>query len=295
MVVLTYGTATISIYNCRAFLLAHSSPTAAEFPKVMLIKAAINGGRTKAEHAAVPITPEEQAASVVQCLRAGAGAIHLHVRSTSSDENTQSEKESLYAGDVARTLSAVWSSAMKAKIGARKAQIGISTGAWILPDPAARLQAVAGWKLLPGFASVNFSEVGAVELAQLLLSRGVGVEAGLCDSNAAEVFLKSNLAARCIRVLLEPQEQEMDRALETVNAIEKVLESGVLEVTRLIPLLLHGTEATVWPMMDEAIARGYDVRIGLEDTLALPDGRGAQDNAELVAEAVRRVRTPSSG
>jgi uncharacterized protein (DUF849 family) len=276
-------------------LLAQSRPTAAKFPKVMLIKGAINGGRTRAEHAAVPITPEEQATAVVECLRAGAGAIHLHVRSTSSDKNTQSEKESLYAVDVARTLSAVWSSAMRAKIGARKAQIGISTGAWILPDPAARLQAVAGWKVLPGFASVNFSEEGAVELAQLLLSRGVGVEAGLCDADAAEVFLKSNLAARCIRVLLEPQEQEIGRALETVNAIEEVLESGVLELTRLIPLLLHGTEATAWPMMDEAIARGYDVRIGLEDTLVLPDGSVARDNAELVAEAVRRMPTLSSG
>jgi len=256
----------------------------------MLIKAAINGGRTRAEHTAVPVSPDEQGAAAVECLKAGANAVHLHVRSTSSDKNLQSEKESLYAEDVARTLSAVWSAAMKAQIGARKAQIGISTGAWILPDPTARLQAVAEWKVLPGFTSVNFNEDGAVELAQLLLSRGVDVEAGLCDADAAEVFLESGLAARCIRVLLEPQEQEMERALITVRAIEGVLESGAVELTRLLPLLLHGTEATVWPMMDEAIARGYDVRIGLEDTLILPDGRMARDNAELVAEAVRRVR-----
>lgn len=239
----------------------------------------------------MPVSPDEQAAAVVDCLKAGARAIHLHVRSTSSDKNLQSEKESLYAEDVARTLSVVWSAAMKAQIGARKAQIGISTGAWILPDATARLQAVAAWKVLPGFASVNFNEDGAVELAQLLLSRGVGVEAGLCDADAAEVFLKSGLAARCLRVLLEPQEQEMERALETVCTIEKVLESGPIELLRLLPLLLHGTEATVWPMMDEAIARGYDVRIGLEDTLLLPDGRMAQNNAELVAEAVRRIQS----
>jgi uncharacterized protein (DUF849 family) len=42
-------------------------------------------------------------------------------------------------------------------------------------------------------------------------------------------------------------------------------------------------------MLDEANARGYDVRIGLEDTLVMPDGRVAKDNAELVTEAVRRV------
>jgi len=263
----------------------------------MLIKAAINGGRTKVEHSAVPLSPDEQATAVVECLKAGAGAIHLHARSTTGvggldaeDESHDLAKESLYAEDVARTLLAVRSGAAKAKIDTAQSRIGISTGAWILPDAAARLQAVAAWKVLPDFASVNFSEEGAVELARLLFSRGVSVEAGTCDAAAAEVFLKSGLAAHCIRVLLEPQEQEMERALETVGAIEKVLDSGPVELQR----LLHGTEATVWPMMDESIARGYEVRIGLEDTLVMPDGRVARDNTELVREAVRRVRAAGS-
>lgn len=252
----------------------------------MLIKAAINGGRLKAEHAAVPVSPDEQAAAVAECLKAGAGAIHLHVRAVSDRKAaTQQGNESLYAEDVARTLLAVHAVAPKA-------EVGVSTGAWILPDPAARLQAVAAWEVLPGFASVNFSEEGAVELARLLLSRGVDVEAGLCDADAAAVFVESRLAASCIRALLEPQEQEIERALETVNAIENVL--GSLRLPRPLSLLLHGTEATVWPMMDEAIKRGYDVRVGLEDTLVLPDGSLARDNAELLGEALRRVQNRSS-
>lgn len=253
----------------------------------MLIKAAINGGRSKAEHTAAPVSPDEQASAVVNCLKAGANAIHLHVRSSSSAASIHSEKESLSAEDVSRTLLAVRSVSPNA-------QIGVSTGAWILPDPAARLQAVTPWEVLPDFASVNFSEDGAAELARLLLSRGVDVEAGLSDADAAEIFLKSGLAPRCLRVLLEPQEQDMKHALGTVRAIEKVLNSGTLEIPRLLPLLLHGTETTAWPMMGEAITRGYDVRIGLEDTLVLPDGRMAQDNAELVVEAVRRVRGKQS-
>src|SRR2546426_1927819 len=150
----------------------------------MLIKAAINGGRTKAEHRGVPVTPNEQAAAVVECLAAGAKAIHLHVRAMSG-------RESLYAEDVAGTLLAVRSAAPDA-------QIGVSTGAWILPDPAVRFQAVTAWEVLPDFASVNFSEDGAIGLAQLLLSRDVDVEAGLCDAKAAEVFVRSDLAARCL-------------------------------------------------------------------------------------------------
>jgi uncharacterized protein (DUF849 family) len=154
----------------------------------MLIKAAINRGRTKAEHPAVPVSPEEQSAAMVECLKAGANAIHLHVRSTGDKD---SGKESLYLEDVARTLSDILSNALKENTGAWKAQIGLSTGAWILPDLTARLRAIADWEVLPGFASVNFSEDDLVAIAELLLSRGVDVEAGLCDADAAQVFLNS--------------------------------------------------------------------------------------------------------
>ena len=239
----------------------------------MLVKAAINGGRTRADHAAVPVSPVELAANVVECLKAGAGAIHLHVRSTA----TGSEKESLDKEDIDQTLAAVLAVAPKELV-------GLSTGAWILPHPA-RLEAAKNWAVLPGFASVNFGEEGAVELAELLLSGGVAVEAGLCDADAAQIFLQSGLATSCLRVLLEPQEQELKSAIDTVNIMERVLESRAADLS----FLLHGTEATVWPLMDEAIARGYDVRIGLEDTVLLPDGRTAKDNVELVEEAVRRV------
>lgn len=247
----------------------------------MLIKAAINGGRLKADHVAVPVSPDEQAADIVDCLKAGANAIHLHVRSTSTEAGLPSEKESLSSEDVRQTLLAVRSATPNA-------QIGISTGAWIVPDPTARLQTVTEWEVLPDFASVNFIEEGAVELATLLLSRSVDVEAGLSAADAADVFVKSGLAARCIRVLIEPQEQELERALETVNAIEQSLASGLAHFANVPPILLHGTEGTTWSLMDEAIARGYDLRVGLEDTLVMPNGTRARDNSELVAEAVQR-------
>jgi uncharacterized protein (DUF849 family) len=92
-------------------------------------------------------------------------------------------------------------------------------------------------------------------------------------------------------VLLEPQEQELTSALTTVKEMENVLRSAAVH----LPLLLHGTEATAWSMMDDAIARGYDIRIGLEDTLVLPDGSTAIDNAQLVKVAVRRVSAATGG
>ena len=46
---------------------------------------------------------------------------------------------------------------------------------------------------------------------------------------------------------------------------------------------------TMGPMIDEAARRGYDTRAGLEDTILMPDGTRARDNAQIVAEAARRI------
>jgi uncharacterized protein (DUF849 family) len=51
-------------------------------------------------------------------------------------------------------------------------------------------------------------------------------------------------------------------------------------------VLLHAEGPATWPVLAEAVRRGLDTRIGLEDTLCLPDGSPAEDNAALVAAAV---------
>lgn len=40
-----------------------------------------------------------------------------------------------------------------------------------------------------------------------------------------------------------------------------------------------------------AVRAGRDIRVGLEDTLVLPDGRPASGNAELVGAAAALLRT----
>ncbi|HEX4573492.1 MAG TPA: 3-keto-5-aminohexanoate cleavage protein [Gemmatimonadales bacterium] len=102
---------------------------------------------------------------------------------------------------------------------------------------------------------------------------------------AAERLVDSGLGAQCLRVLLEPSEPDAAAALETVVQLEAVLDrAGVRS-----PRLLHGTDETTWRLIAEAATRGYDTRVGLEDTLTLPDGRPTPGNAALVAEARRCV------
>jgi len=45
-------------------------------------------------------------------------------------------------------------------------------------------------------------------------------------------------------------------------------------------------------VLTAAAAMGADVRIGLEDTIVLPDGTVAEGNGDLVAAAVRLLRAP---
>jgi uncharacterized protein (DUF849 family) len=184
-------------------------------------------------------------------------------------------RESLAAPDVARAVSAVRSAC-------RGTPAGISTGAWIEPDPDRRLTLVRRWHVLPDYASVNFNEPGAIEIAEELLELGVGVEAGLSDAGAAALLLGSGLEDRCLRVLLEPQEPELPAALDTVEAMERVLAGAT---SSRAPRLLHGVDATAWALLQEAGRRGYDARIGLEDSLRLPGGEIAGDNLELVRAA----------
>lgn len=238
----------------------------------MLIKAAINGSRRKSEHAGIPETPSEIASAALECTRAGAGAIHFHVRGDEGQETLQPES---LASSVA---------AVRSKI--PSVPVGVSTGAWIVPDPEIRLELIRRWQIKPDFASVNFDEAGAVPLAKYLLNGGIGVEAGLSSQPAAECYIRSGIASSVLRILIEPPEYDLHAALETVHNIKKMLAIWRLD----LPVVLHGTESTTWELLDEAIRRGHDIRIGFEDTLRLPDGQTAPNNGTLVGLALRRVR-----
>jgi hypothetical protein len=80
-------------------------------------------------------------------------------------------------------------------------------------------------------------------------------------------------------VLVEPITEDPEEALRQVGGIEDAL--GGLPV----PQLHHGDGPATWAVIERALPEGRDIRIGLEDTLTLPDGRIAGDNADLVAAA----------
>jgi uncharacterized protein (DUF849 family) len=230
------------------------------------IKACINGARTPDQHPGLPVTPAQLADAAVAAHRAGAKAVHMHPKASDGTD-------SLLAEHVDAAVEAV-------RHAAPGLPLGVTTGFWALPDADARLSAVDGWSVLPDFASVNWHETGAAELAELLLGKGIGVEAGIFHAEAAESWAASDIAAHCMRVMIE---LGPDGDVATADDLLSQLMAAGLPV----PVLLHGYGESCWPLLEHADVRGVQTRIGLEDTLLLPDGSTAPDNAALVSAAVQ--------
>ena len=234
-------------------------------PKIY-VKACINGARTPDQHPNLPITPEQLAEEAVAVHQAGAKAVHMHPKTTDG-------VDSLLPEDVDAAVSAV-------RHAAPGLPLGVTTGFWALPDADERLRAVEAWSVLPDFASVNWHEPGSEELARLLLSKGLGVEVGIFHAEAAESWAASEFAQHCMRVMIELQG---DADVATADD----LLSQVFAAGSPAPVLLHGLDESCWPLLEHAGVRGVQTRIGMEDTLRLPDGSPTPDNAALVSAAVQ--------
>lgn len=243
-----------------------------------VLQVCVNGARDVAEHPWLSADAEMVAADAARAVEAGADEIHVHAKDSAG-------RDSVAAEDVARWLGAIRSACPGVRV-------GVSTGAWSEPDPARRLAAVAAWTDLPDFASVNFHEEGAEELALLLQSRGVGVEAGIWDAAGLDVWRRSASRGSTMRVLIELPD-------ETADVVREHAEGMIAHVAReepSIPILLHGEEQSAWPALVLASAWGWDTRIGLEDVLTLPSGAVAPGNADLVRAARDHIaaRRPAS-
>jgi uncharacterized protein (DUF849 family) len=234
----------------------------------MLIKACLNGSRTRADHPAVPISHPELAREAHHSMVAGAGAVHVHPRAADGTESLEPHTCGPAIEAIRRACPGL--------------PLGLTTAAWIEPDLDRRLWLIQRWDVLPDFASVNLSEEGAAEVCALLERRGVGIEAGLASVDDAHRLAGLGIADRCLRVLVEiDEEADGETARAAAEEIDRELDEARIDTAR----LHHAFGKATWAVLEAAIQRGRDIRVGLEDTLVLPDGRTAGDNADLVRHA----------
>lgn len=220
----------------------------------------MNGGRSRAEHPAIPLTPAELAADAVAVRDVGAFAVHVHPRDAGGRPTMD-----------ARACDAAVA-AIRAAV--PNLPVGLSTSDAIDPDPFARAAAVRTWRRGPDFVSVNVSELGWAGIFRAALHAGIAVEIGLAEPANAEEFARSPFTHQVVRALVE-----VDGGAEDARAIAQLIPDA-------IPQLWHGYGERTWEVISAGAAAGFDVRIGLEDVLVLPDDRLAASNAELVAAAI---------
>lgn len=235
----------------------------------MRLQACLNGGRSSRFHPGVPLTPRALARDAAAVRAVGAESLHFHPRNSVG-------RESLAAEDVAAAVMAV-------REAAPGLPLGISTGSWIPPGGTARLVPMRAWTVLPDYVSVNVHEPEADAIVGLMQARGVGVEAGIWTEAAARRFVASRWPRYSIRVLVEMSAEDVETATEEAEAILDVLAAAGVR----LPILLHGENASMWPMIRLAAERGLETRVGLEDGRDLPGGAVAASNAALVAAAAR--------
>lgn len=240
----------------------------------MLVQAALNGGTTRAQHPAVPLTPAELAVQARAAAQAGAAEFHLHPRDDSGAQTLEPR----------HVLAAV--AATRAATGL---PVGVTTGIWTVGGDLARRLALVGQWTGPGrpdYASVNLNEPGTEDLADLLTRLGIKIEAGVWSAEDARLLGAAAFRDRILRVLMEPAGRLPAAAVAT--AAETAAELARLGITA--PQVRHGYDLATWDVLRAAVATGQHIRIGLEDTTVLPDGSVAAGNGDLVAAAVSIAR-----
>ncbi|MFZ5674581.1 MAG: 3-keto-5-aminohexanoate cleavage protein [Pseudomonadota bacterium] len=233
-----------------------------------MLQACLNGARSRHDHPQIPVTSEELARDAARVVAQGVAELHVHPRDAQG-------LETLDPDDTAAVLTAI----RRAVPGI---PVGLTTREGIRTDPGRGFAQMKAWRLLPDYVSVNLSESDAADVIDLMLAKGIGVEAGLATAADAHKFVTLATARDCLRILVEIDfEKDVANALALADEMIGIITQSGID----LPVLLHGFDQTMWPLYRKSKVLGVDARLGFEDGLHLPDGRIAADNRAIITAA----------
>lgn len=254
-------------------------------PTRVMIAVAPNGGRrTKVDHPAVPLTAAELARTAAECLDAGAGMIHVHVRRADGLHDLDADA---YRGAIA---------AIRSEVGDRLV-IQITTESLGMFSPA---EQVAVLKVVrPEAASLALRELAPDDAAEPLLADTLD-------------WMKRHAVLPQI-ILYEPSEvvrfaTMIQRGLVPWKDIPVLFVLGRYSHNQtsrppdLLPFLAPGMPVFLnWSVcafgryeaacVTTAAMLGGHVRVGFENNLLMPNGEMASSNAALVDAVATTVRS----
>jgi uncharacterized protein (DUF849 family) len=220
-----------------------------------------NGPWGKDVHPNMPVSMNEILAELRRCFRAGARGVHLHVRDDTGGET-------LDPSAVNETCRRVREATAEIEL---SIEIGLTTGAWIVSDVAARVAMIREWEGVD-CATVNLSEDGFALVMSAMLDVGIGIDVGLWAPAEMDRLIRSGMLSLVQRISIElgPGEpyflegEPAQLAQEVNDALDEAGSAG--------RRLTHGMNEWTWPLVQEALRRGHDTRVGFEDSFA-PAGR----------------------
>ncbi|MDH3475022.1 MAG: 3-keto-5-aminohexanoate cleavage protein [Rhodospirillales bacterium] len=249
----------------------------------LILAVAPNGARkTKADHPALPIEPDEIARAAAACLEAGAAMIHLHVR----------DRDGNHSLDVEAYRAAI--AALRREVG-EKLVIQVTTEAVGRYRPDEQMAMVR--ELRPEAVSLALRELApdqaaepaAAEFFAWLQREEIQPQFILYSDDDLRRF--DDLRARGV----VPQERPF-----LLFVLGRYAKGQVSDPRDLLPFLAANQAGHTWALCAfgrreiacavAAAALGGHARVGFENNLHLPDGARAPDNAALIAAAAAGAR-----
>ena len=255
--------------------------------KLIITVALTGGGHGKKENPNLPEQPEEQIQQALECWRAGASMVHIHVR----DKDGKGVQDPLIYREVKEGIRAAGCDMV----------INFTTGGTVGMTPQERIRCL---EADPEMASLNMGTLLAGPLpdgtyycannppnevqwfAQEMKKKGVKPE--------MEVY--SGVMMKEVISLIN---KDLDAQPHWVNFVFGVAAQGAMEstwqnLTHCVSILPPNTNYTVCaigngqlPMTTMSILMGGHVRVGLEDNIYYAKKELVKSNAQLVERTVR--------
>jgi 3-keto-5-aminohexanoate cleavage enzyme len=263
--------------------------------KELIVTAALVGSRpTKKMNPAVPYSPEEIAASAVECCKAGAAIAHIHVRNPVTGEN---EHNIDYFGEVLDRIRA-----------ACDIIVNLTTSASYLQGPDVGQRRLQPVFLKPDMCSFDLGSVNffdrvflnppdwAEEAAKCMKDKDVKPEIEVFDtghiSQAIDLIRKGLIQSPQYFQICMGVKWGIEATAENLLFMKSKLPAGAV-------WSVLGVGKAQLPMITLAMILGGHVRVGFEDNIYVKQGVLASSNAQMVEGAVdlaerlgRRVVTP---
>jgi uncharacterized protein (DUF849 family) len=260
-----------------------------------VIEVALNGGRSPREHPAVPLTPHDVFTDAARCFDAGATVAHIHARAVSGEA----------------TFDANWYA--EATLGIRAAAPGMLVSITSLrPDGVDvsvmldLLRELGDRNASPDLMSINLGHSvlwdrelhttihypnnyeDVLQLLEVCVAVGVKPELGLMDlgyiSNM-ELLHRDGQIPSDPWFLVELDSPGYGLGMQVAPATTRNYDVLSETLTELLPearWAAHGHGPATYPILERALETGAHVRVGLEDTIVLPDGTQGSGNLDQV-------------